>query len=751
MAKLIPITGRVLLPPGSTGGPVKLEHAAPYRVAAQMAGGRYDGWAVRVDGQWAEIHEGKTADTPFLKAFAPELGDPLTSLVTVTVTPEGPGVRALPIVIKGHPRDTGGGGWDLSAFGLVPGETLISEEQRLNVVEALAQTQVQQEQVAAAVVQAADVTEQARTSAALRSLGREPHAGDPAGLYRWVSPQGDVLDIAWSGTAETGRTVALASGARASALEDAMLRAADITERERIGSINIQTRIVVNVLNYLRGNGQLEDNNAYYRFMLEIAAARRALWPDALFRLAPQYQMNIPAGSVHDFSNGRARIIIDPSTTIPAQDAIFCAQGAADVALYGLNISGDYTNQTRRFKAVAAVRAARFGLHDATIQDFGDMGAYLSGCLAWQVENARISRCGRKKPGESGGFPGFEATTDLGLSAAQIAAGWDGRDGRLIGGFFEDCGLDGAAIGTPNALVDGIRTRRNGFDEDGVGAAGFYFYRLAHNLTVRNAIAEDNAANGFDTGPNLAEYIRDVLFENIQARRNRSSGLQLDYVAGVTVDKAVLEDNNYGNVSPTRQVNGLTLATSGGATGIKLREVRSTDTRGSGKTQQYGLGISVPDAAGNPTTAALMVGNLDIRGCYFGGNAKGEIGSYNTSVPASLHNVGYTSMAQNSFVPTVKAAVTTAGYAAHIPVTATLVKINPEEATTFRGMTKGAPDDVVTLFFENNLATLAQELGGTYPVGNWRLAGYQDVTPPAGARISFAFDGFNWLEQSRTF
>lgn len=55
------------------------------------------------------------------------------------------------------------------------------------------------------------VTEEVRSVAATRSLGREPQAGDPAGMYRWVDPSGKAMDIAWNGTAETGRTAALAT------------------------------------------------------------------------------------------------------------------------------------------------------------------------------------------------------------------------------------------------------------------------------------------------------------------------------------------------------------------------------------------------------------------------------------------------------------------------------------------------------------------------------------------------------------
>lgn len=65
----------------------------------------------------------------------------------------------------------------------------------------------------------AQVTEQMRSVAGTYSLGRVPQAGDPAGMYRWVDPAGQVVDIAWNGSTETGRTVALATAQQATQLQ----------------------------------------------------------------------------------------------------------------------------------------------------------------------------------------------------------------------------------------------------------------------------------------------------------------------------------------------------------------------------------------------------------------------------------------------------------------------------------------------------------------------------------------------------
>lgn len=59
--------------------------------------------------------------------------------------------------------------------------------------------------------QTAQATAELRSVAGVRSLGRAPQAGDPAGLYRWVDGTGHEVDSAWDGNAETGRTGALLS------------------------------------------------------------------------------------------------------------------------------------------------------------------------------------------------------------------------------------------------------------------------------------------------------------------------------------------------------------------------------------------------------------------------------------------------------------------------------------------------------------------------------------------------------------
>lgn len=60
------------------------------------------------------------------------------------------------------------------------------------------------ERTAAVLGQATQATEQLRALAGVYALGREPKAGDPAGIYRF-----GVEDISWDGAAVTGRTPAL--------------------------------------------------------------------------------------------------------------------------------------------------------------------------------------------------------------------------------------------------------------------------------------------------------------------------------------------------------------------------------------------------------------------------------------------------------------------------------------------------------------------------------------------------------------
>ena len=218
MAKLFPITTRVLLPVGSTGGPVKLEYEGAYLQAARLAGGRYDGWAVPVQstdkGVWAELREGAESDKP-LQAFGAELGDELTPVVSVTITPQGPKVRALPIVYRGHPRDTGAGGWNLSAFGEQSGERLSNEEEHKSLSEALARTEQQQQAVTGLREQVdaglADVTQQqeANNAQTATNLGRKlsptvAEIGTEAGLYNITSgaEAGQVWERLADGTVE---------------------------------------------------------------------------------------------------------------------------------------------------------------------------------------------------------------------------------------------------------------------------------------------------------------------------------------------------------------------------------------------------------------------------------------------------------------------------------------------------------------------------------------------------------------------
>ncbi|MFD2609568.1 hypothetical protein ACFSR9_08970 [Deinococcus taklimakanensis] len=68
--------------------------------------------------------------------------------------------------------------------------------------------------------QTAQATAELRSVVGVRSLGRAPQAGDPAGLYRWIDGAGHEVDSAWDGNVETGRTAVLVTQADIISLPD---------------------------------------------------------------------------------------------------------------------------------------------------------------------------------------------------------------------------------------------------------------------------------------------------------------------------------------------------------------------------------------------------------------------------------------------------------------------------------------------------------------------------------------------------
>ncbi|EYB69040.1 hypothetical protein DEIPH_ctg011orf0003 [Deinococcus phoenicis] len=125
--------------PGMTGSPVVVEYERSYMVAAQAAGGQFEGQVGAVTGGFASLLN-KAGNGP-LMVYGGEIGDPVPPLVRVRIVPRGPGVRGVPWdAAVGHPRDTGGGKWDGSALG-ASGAVLATEAQITNLLTATAQAQ----------------------------------------------------------------------------------------------------------------------------------------------------------------------------------------------------------------------------------------------------------------------------------------------------------------------------------------------------------------------------------------------------------------------------------------------------------------------------------------------------------------------------------------------------------------------------------------------------------------------------------
>lgn len=127
MAKLVKVAVRVpeLVPAGS---PVEVVYPTPYVAAAHAAGGMFQGVVSSdiVDG-WRAI---KNLYGNPLFVYGGESGDPLPPLLQIRVKPRATGIKGMDWHIEGHPRDTGGGEWDGSAYGSNKGEVMATEQQR---------------------------------------------------------------------------------------------------------------------------------------------------------------------------------------------------------------------------------------------------------------------------------------------------------------------------------------------------------------------------------------------------------------------------------------------------------------------------------------------------------------------------------------------------------------------------------------------------------------------------------------------
>lgn len=162
MAKLLIVGVQVpdIYPENS---PVEVVYEAAYLAAARAAGGMVQGKLGPASGGFRPI---LAVTVGPLLVFGGELGDRLPPLVDLTVKPRGAGVKGVAWKISGHPRDTGGGAWDGSAIGEgESGHTLVTEAERVSVLEAEAEARAAAQSVTDATL---DLTaERARVDQAL--------------------------------------------------------------------------------------------------------------------------------------------------------------------------------------------------------------------------------------------------------------------------------------------------------------------------------------------------------------------------------------------------------------------------------------------------------------------------------------------------------------------------------------------------------------------------------------------------------
>ncbi|GGS09830.1 SGNH/GDSL hydrolase family protein [Deinococcus sedimenti] len=135
------------------------------------------------------------------------------------------------------------------------------------------------QQVNSALLGLTATTEELRGVAATYSLGRAPQAGDPAGTYRWVDGDGNVVDTAWDGAAATGQTLALTTTAQATVIDE-RARSQGLYARAISGMLSRPVRTPQRVLfigdSITEGWDQLDGRDAY---AAQLAAALRLLNP----------------------------------------------------------------------------------------------------------------------------------------------------------------------------------------------------------------------------------------------------------------------------------------------------------------------------------------------------------------------------------------------------------------------------------------------------------------------------------------
>lgn len=200
MAKLLKVGLQVpdSIPENS---PVEVVYPSAYYAAAVAAGGMVQG---KVGAATAGLRPLLSSDGGPLKVYGGELGDAKPPLVSVRVKPRAAGVKGIDWEHSGHPRDTGGGAWDGSKYGTVPGERMVTEAQVESLSTLLTTGQQQQAQTQAALAVVAQAGQQAVDlgTQALEQAGRIPVATfAELGNDHPNAPLG-----AWAYTADTRET-----------------------------------------------------------------------------------------------------------------------------------------------------------------------------------------------------------------------------------------------------------------------------------------------------------------------------------------------------------------------------------------------------------------------------------------------------------------------------------------------------------------------------------------------------------------
>lgn len=212
----------VAMPPGAAGGKWTLTPQAQHPVGSVIVALPYSG---EITAGGVLVAPGGTVP-PSLPASVP--GEDATSpeyLLELSMTRDGRQIAGKPLRLR--MVETSPGVVDVAALLRSGGAVAVTPEQLADLTTAKQEARAaaqsvtdatldlteERQKVTQALVDTAQTTEEMRTVAAVRSLGREPRAGDPAGTYRMVR-SGELVDVAWDGAAETGATDAVASLSR---------------------------------------------------------------------------------------------------------------------------------------------------------------------------------------------------------------------------------------------------------------------------------------------------------------------------------------------------------------------------------------------------------------------------------------------------------------------------------------------------------------------------------------------------------